>query len=164
MTAKSIGGLRLKLSQLGSDLHEAKTDLELYARLQDAPNRLKAVQAEYNEAMSALRKAEIAAEKEQREGRYRGLSDLEIVEVPDKDGGGLLRSIWRISYAVSAYDGYSTKPAAVTRNGFEELEPHVLTLGTPMSVRSTRTCNRTLSSLVRSPRCFAWSKPLTIRL
>lgn len=125
MTARSVGALRLRLSTLASDLHEAKADADLYARLKGAAERVKEVQAECNAAMSDLRKAEIADEKEQREARYRGLSDIEVVEVPDKEAGGLLRSTWRISYTASAFDGYSSKPTRLTKNGFEELEPHV---------------------------------------
>ena len=124
--SKNIGALRLKVSELASDLHEARADVELYARLKAASDRHKTLQSQYSEAMSALRKAEIESEKAYRDERFVDLSDIQVIEIPSKGGGGLLHSNWRISYSAPRYDGRETKVQEITKNGFEELEPRVL--------------------------------------
>ena len=118
------------LTTLAAELSAAKADHAQWERLTSAAARVKALVATFDKAKAATAKAEAAEAKAASEARFAGLSNIRVTETPASglDSGGVLRSIFTITWTGSVYDMYSgtSVPTEQSRNDFKQLPANVL--------------------------------------
>jgi len=116
------------LTRINADLAEAQQDLALLERLKAAPDRVKRLTADQARAVKERDAAATAEQKASAEARFKGLSDLRVVDTTPEEG--VLRSGFTVSYIRIAYDADTGQnvPQPVTISGFGGLPDNVYAL------------------------------------
>lgn len=118
----------MTLSKLARELDEARRDVALLQRLQEAQKRVEAASAAYENAKDAEERTAAEKAKAEHEARLDEISDLRVTESADPKGCGVLGSSFRITYTRPSWDHSlnRTVPKRVEVNGFGALCPPVL--------------------------------------
>ncbi len=114
------------LSLITTNLNDALEDVTLLERLKSAEDRAKRLTAEQDRATKERTKAHAAEAKAVEEGRFTGISDVQVKESPNTVHENVVRSGFTVSYASPTWDGYESRPTRHSRDGFGLLPSIVL--------------------------------------
>ena len=111
----------MNITEIASGIEQARADIALLARLQDAPARLKRLEADHKPALAKQAEAEAKQAAADYEASFCGVTDIRVAKVGPPEN--LLRTKFEITYTKPEYDSRlgQSIPKTFLVHGFKAL-------------------------------------------